>query len=277
MSAPTIAPVTTGGPHRRTSAPAQAVLLTARQARQGVRIPVFMVMNLLQPMIWLLLFGQLFRSVIEIPGFAGGADVSYLEYLTPGVVMMTAMGGAAWAGTTFVQDMERGVMDRFLASPTSRGALLSATMAWYALLGCAQALVVVGVAWLGGARFPGGWAGVVVLLLAVALLSCLFAALSGAVALLTRQQEALIGVSQLLTIPLMFLSSAVMDPALAPGWIAAVARYNPFDWAVVVARDALQGFVDPGAVWLHLGLLAAAVVVMGALASSAFRAYRRAL
>src|SRR5690606_25236407 len=138
-----------------TGALTQTVLLTGRQARQGMRIPVFMVMNLLQPMIWLLLFGQLFRSVIEIPGFAGGADVTYLEYLTPGVVMMTAMGGAAWAGTTFVQDMDRGVMDRFLASPTSRGALLAAASAWYALLGCAQALVVVGVAWVGGARFPG--------------------------------------------------------------------------------------------------------------------------
>ena len=260
-----------------TGALTQTVLLTGRQARQGMRIPVFMVMNLLQPMIWLLLFGQLFRSVIEIPGFAGGADVTYLEYLTPGVVMMTAMGGAAWAGTTFVQDMDRGVMDRFLASPTSRGALLAAASAWYALLGCAQALVVVGVAWVGGARFPGGWPGIAVMLVAVALLSCLFAALSGAVALLTRQQEALIGVSQLLTIPLMFLSSAVMDPALAPDWIATAARFNPFDWAVVVAREALQGFADPGAVWLHLGLLAAAVAAMAGLATLAFRAYRRAI
>lgn len=277
MSAPTTtAPARSVRP-ARTGALAQAALLTGRQARQGMRIPVFMVMNLLQPMIWLLLFGQLFRSVIEIPGFAGGADVTYLEYLTPGVVMMTAMGGAAWAGTTFVQDMERGVMDRFLASPTSRGALLAATMAWYALLACAQALVVVGVAWLGGARFPGGWAGVAVMLVAVALLSCLFAALSGAVALLTRQQEALIGVSQLLTIPLMFLSSAVMDPSLAPDWIADVARFNPFDWAVVVARDALRGFVDPAAVWGHLAVLAAAVALMGVLATSAFRAYRRSL
>lgn len=277
MSAPTTsAPARTARP-ARTGALAQAALLTGRQARQGMRIPVFMVMNLLQPMIWLLLFGQLFRSVIEIPGFAGGADVTYLEYLTPGVVMMTAMGGAAWAGTTFVQDMERGVMDRFLASPTCRGALLAATMAWYALLACAQALVVVGVAWLGGARFPGGWAGVAVMLVAVALLSCLFAALSGAVALLTRQQEALIGVSQLLTIPLMFLSSAVMDPSLAPDWIAGVARFNPFDWAVVVARDALRGFADPAAVWGHLALLAAAVALMGALATSAFRAYRSSL
>src|SRR5690606_34370358 len=68
-------------------------LLTARALRQGARIPVFMVMNLVQPMIWLLLFGQLFRSVVEIPGFSTGG--TYLEFITPGVVMMTAMFGAA--------------------------------------------------------------------------------------------------------------------------------------------------------------------------------------
>jgi len=253
------------------SALTQTALLTARQARQGMRIPVFMVMNLVQPMIWLLLFGQLFRSVVRIPGFAGGTGASYLEFLTPGVVMMTAMGGAAWAGTTFIQDSDRGVMDRFLAAPTSRGALLSSTMAWYAALGAAQALVVVAVAWLCGARFPGGVAGVLVVLVATALLSCLFAAFSGAVALVTRQQEALIGLSQLLVLPLMFLSSAVMDPSLAPDWIAAAARFNPFDWAVVAARDALAGVTDPGLVWSRLGLLVVAVVAMASLALTAFR------
>src|SRR5699024_11367649 len=93
-------------------------LLTARALRGTGRVPVYMVMNLVQPMFWLLLFGSLFSSVIDIPGFAAGG--TYLEFITPGIVMMTAMFGAAWAGTTFVQDMERGVMDRFLTSPTSQ-------------------------------------------------------------------------------------------------------------------------------------------------------------
>jgi len=87
----------------------------------------------------------------------------------------------------------------------------------------------------------------------------------------TRQQEALIGVSQLLVLPLMFLSSAVMDPSLAPDWIASAARFNPFDWAVVAARDALAGVTDPGLVWSRLGLLVVAVVAMASLALTAFR------
>ncbi|MFC8799817.1 ABC transporter permease [Promicromonospora sp. NPDC057138] len=171
------------------SAVVHAGLLFGRAYRGTIRIPVFAVMNLVQPMIWLLLFGQLFRRVVEIPGFAAPGD-TYLEFIAPGVVMMTAMFGAAWAGTSFIQDMDRGVMDRLLASPASRAAMQVATMVWYAAVALVQGLVVLGVAWLCGARFDGGPLGILVLLLAAVLLTCLFAAMSNAFALLARSQEA---------------------------------------------------------------------------------------
>jgi len=250
-------------------------LLTARALRSVSRVPVFMVMNLVQPMLWLLLFGALFRSVVEIPGF--GSDSTYLEFITPGIVMMTAMFGAAWAGTTFVQDMERGVMDRFLASPTSRGALMVASMACQAVIALAQALVVLGVAWLCGARFDGGLGGVGLLLLGVVLLTAIFSALSNAFALLTGQQEALIGLSQMITLPLMFLSSAIMDPRLSPAWVAEVARYNPFDWAVRLGRAALDGSAPASEILGPAALLAAATVIMAWVATRAFRARQKSV
>lgn len=258
-----------------------ALLLTGRAARGTLRIPVFAVMNLVQPLIWLLLFGQLFRRVVEIPGFADGGlagttGASYLEFIAPGVVMMTAMFGAAWAGTGFVQDMERGVMDRLLASQASRPAMLVASMAWYAVVAVAQGLVVLGVAWVGGARFSGGVPGALATLAAVLLLTCFIAALSNLFALLARSQEALIGLSQLIILPLMFLSSAVMDTRLAADWVATAARLNPFDWAVVAARGALSVSPDWGEVLGRLGLLAAAVLVAATLATRAFRGYQRA-
>src|SRR5699024_5682978 len=103
-------------------------LLTGRHLRAFVRQPVFLGVNVLQPLLWLLLFGQLFKSVVDIPGFSGGDD--YLVFLTPGIVMMMAMFASAWAGTTFIEDMNIGVMDRLLTSPTNRGGLIVATM-WY--------------------------------------------------------------------------------------------------------------------------------------------------
>ncbi|KRE21778.1 ABC transporter permease [Agromyces sp. Soil535] len=247
--------------------------LTLRHLRAVVRVPAFVVMSLVQPLIWLLLFGQLFKSVVEIPGFEGGD--SYLEFLTPGIVMMMALFGSAWAGTSYIQDMDRGVMDRFLTSPTSRGAMMVSTLVYQAVLTLVQSLVVLGVAWLGGARFEGGVAGILILLLAAMLLTASFSALSNAAALLARNQNVLIGISQLITIPLMFLSSALMDTSLSADWVAKVAAFNPFEWAVVAGREALSASPDWASVWGHLGLLAAFTAVLAWVATRAFRVYQR--
>ena len=247
--------------------------LTLRQLRAVVRIPAFIVMNVVQPLIWLLLFGQLFTSVVDIPGFTGGD--SYLEFLTPGIVMMMALFGSAWAGTSYIQDMDRGVMDRFLTSPTSRGAMMVSTLVYQALLTLVQSLIVLGVAWLGGARFGGGLGGILILLLAAMLLTASFSALSNAAALLARNQNVLIGISQLITIPLMFLSSALMDTSLSADWVAEVARFNPFEWAVVAGREALGASPDWASVWGHLGLLAVFTAVLAWVATRAFRVYQR--
>jgi len=250
-------------------------ILTGRQFRAFMRIPVYLVMNLIQPIIWLLLFGQLFKSVVNIPGFSGGDN--YLVFLTPGIVMMMALFGSAWAGSSYIQDMDRGVMDRFLTSPTSRAGLMVATMLYQAILTIIQTVVVVAVAWLAGARFDGGAPGLLVMTLAAVMLTFVFAALSNAVALLAKQQTALIGISQVLAFPLMFLSSAIMDTKLSPQWVQNIARFNPFEWAVVAGRQALQSSPDWASIWGHLGLLATLTVVMTWLATGAFRAYQRSV
>ncbi|MGH1549746.1 ABC transporter permease [Leifsonia poae] len=273
MTAATLAP---SRPLRRTGPTflTHTLLLTGRQLRAAWRMPAFLVMNLVQPVIWLLLFGQLFKSVIEIPGF-GNAGQSYLEYLTPGVVMMLALFGSAWSGTVYIQDMDRGVMDRFLTSPTNRAAMIVSTLVYQSILAVAQSLVVVGIAFWAGARFEGGVVGILLLLLGVVLLTAVFCSLSNAVALLAREQTALIGISQLITLPLMFLSSAIMNTKLSPEWVQNVAAYNPFEWAVIVGRQALSATPDWSTLWFHAALLLALAVVMAAWATSAFRTYQR--
>ncbi len=250
---------------------AHSAYLTNRSVKAMLRQPIFVFVTLIQPMVWLLLFGQLFTSVTEIPGFAGSG--SYVEFLTPGVVAMTALFSAAWAGTVYIEDMNRGVMDRLLASPVSRGAMMNGTLAYQSLVCTVQTLIVFGVAFVMGGRFDG--VGIVVTVVAAILLTIIFAALSNAVALLVRQQEALIGISQFTALPLTFLSSAVMDLSLAPHWIRVTARYNPLDWAVVVSREALTGSTDWATVWPRLGALVVLAAAMGWLATRAFGAYQR--
>ncbi|MBN6033812.1 ABC transporter permease [Amycolatopsis sp. 195334CR] len=247
--------------------------LTAHALRRLSRQPAYLLFNLIQPMVWLLLFGELFRRVAELPGFGTG---DYLSYLTPGVVVMTAMMSAGWAGTSFIDDMDRGVMDRNLTSPVSRGALIAGSLAHQSVVTAIQSLIVFGVGLLAGARYDGGVLGVLVVLAVAVLLSIVFSALSDAIALLVRQQEALIGVSQFLALPLAFLSSVMMAPSLLPGWVGTVAEYNPVDWAAVAGREALTADPDWARVLGHGGLLLALAAVMSWLATRAFRAYQRA-
>jgi len=248
--------------------------LTNRMIMATLRQPAFVVIMLIQPMIWLLLFGQLFKRIVEIPGFATG---SYIDFLTPGVVVMTVLFTSGWAGMAFIDDMDRGVMDRMLSSPVSRGAMMLASVLNQAVTIVVQGVIVVVVGLLLGASFPGGILGVLVMLLASVLLAAAFASLSNGMALIVRTQESLIGFSTMLTLPLSFLSSAMMAREAAPGWIQTVSSYNPVDWTVVAAREALSADPDWAAVLLRLGGLFVVAVAMGWIATRAFRAYQRSL
>jgi ABC-2 type transport system permease protein len=248
--------------------------VAGRWLRGQLRQPAYIVLSLVQPVIWLLLFGQLFKGIVNLPGFE---DTSYIAFLTPGVVMMTALMSAGWSGTGFVLDMERGVMDRMLTSPVRRGALMAGQLVSQAVSIAIQAVIVFLVGLAAGARYDGGAVGFAVTIGAAVLIAVAFGSFSNAVALLTRQQNALIGISQFISLPLTFLSSVMMDPDLAPGWVATAARYNPVDWAVVASREALSASPDWGVVaWRGAFLLAFAVVVAG-LSTLAFRSYQRSV
>jgi ABC-2 type transport system permease protein len=246
--------------------------LTGRLLRSTGRQPAFVVIMLIQPMIWLLLFGQLFKRVVELPGFASG---SYIDFLTPGVVVMTVLFTSGWAGMGFIDDMERGVMDRMLSSPVSRMAMMISSVANQAVTIVVQGLIIVVVGLLLGASFSGGVVGVVVMLVASVLLAAAFASLSNGMALIVRTREALIGFSTMLTLPLSFLSSAMMARAVAPEWMQTVSSYNPVDWSVVASREALSANPDWSAIWPRLGGLLAVALVAVWLATRAFRSYQR--
>jgi len=250
-----------------------ARLLSGRSLRTLSRQPAYLLFTLVQPMVWLLLFGQLFRRVAELPGFEG----NYLDYLTPGVLVMTAMMTAGWSGMSIVQDMERGVMDRTLTSPIRRSALVTAGLAHQALVTVVQSLIMFATGLLAGARYPGGARGLLAVLACAVLVALVFAGLSNTVALLVHQQEALIAVAQFLVLPLAFLSSVMMAPALMPGWVARAARFNPVDWAAVASREALRADPDWGLVLDRAALLAALAILMAWLAARSYRVHQRSL
>jgi ABC-2 type transport system permease protein len=219
------------------------------------------------------LFSQLFESVSRLPGF--GTD--YITFLTPGIAVMTAAFSAGWSGMGEYEDLDRGVLDRFLVSPASRTSLVAGRLVQTALVTVIQVAVIVVLGLIMGAGYPGGPIGILTMTLAAILVAVPIGAFSNSIALLLRQEESIIGVNQFLLLPLTFLSSIFMAPALMPGWIRTVSRFNPLTWSVEAARSAVSASPDWGLIGSRLGLLLILGAVTMSLATRAFRAYQRSV
>jgi ABC-2 type transport system permease protein len=247
------------------------VHITGRHFRAFLRQPWWVAVALVQPVIWLLLYGALFKRIVDIPGFHGG---SYITFLAPGVVVMTALFSAGWGGMSTMNDVHSGVLDRFLVSPVRRSALIVGPLLSQVINVVVQTAIIVGLALLVGASFPGGAAGVLALTVVSVLLAFAFGALSHGLALAVRREETLIAAMQFLLLPLTFLSTAFMQASLIPGWIRHVSDVNPVNWAVVAGRAATQADPDWGLVASRAGLLLALALACAAFATRAFRSYQ---
>src|SRR5271155_3010328 len=140
----------------------QSWQVSLRGIRVLVRNPAFLGITLTQPIIWLLLFGALFKAVTQIPGFDGG---SYIDFLTPGIVVMLAVSSAGWTGMGLIEDINGGVMDRMLASPAWRGAPNAGLVAYAVLTIVLQSVLIVLLALVLGAHYTGGVGGVLLQIL----------------------------------------------------------------------------------------------------------------
>ncbi len=247
--------------------------MVLRQARNLQREPIWIALLLIQPMIWLVLYGQLFSRVSALRGSA----TSYIEFLTPGVVCMNAFFGGTWSGMATIQDLEQHVVDRFLASPASRVAIVLSQIVRQGIVAVIQALIILIVSLALGVRVHGGALGWLVVLLAAALLSMVFAGISNAIALLVRQEASMIATANFVSLPLMFLSSILLRQSVMPGWMQTASRYNPVNWGVLAARNAVLTGGHWSSTGVYLALLVAATAVTTGLATWAFRTYQRSL
>ncbi len=256
-----------------TVAVAHSGAIAVRHLRSFIRQPWWVAISLMQPVVYLLLFSQLFQTMGTLPQFHG----SYLDFLLPGVVAMSALSSGGWAGTASIDDVNRGVMGRMLVTPVRRVGIIVGPLTQGALVVVVQAVILVGLGLLLGAHFQGGTVGVGVMLVASILLGSAVGALSHGIALLARTQETLIAVSQGIILPMAFLSTTFMVSDLMPDWMATVAGFNPLTWAVDASRAALDGTGDVAFIAVRLSWLAIFLVVSAILALRAFGRYRRAI
>jgi ABC-2 type transport system permease protein len=257
-----------------TTIAAHTTWMTGRQLKAMLRQPAYLGILLIQPVIWLFLFGSLFRKVVELPGFA---SASYLDYLVPGVVIMSALSTSMWSGMGVLEEIDRGVMDRFLVLPLRRSAIINASVVMQALVTTIQSILIVALGWAGGAHYTGGVAGLLVLIAVSILVAVVFSALSNTVGMLARQRETIIGINTFLLLPLTFLSTAFMAKALMPHWMRIVASCNPVNWALEAGRAAMSASPGWSSVGVQGGGLALLAIAVTALSVLTFRAYQKAV
>jgi ABC-2 type transport system permease protein len=243
-----------------------------RQARNLMREPIWIVMMVLQPMIWLILYGQLFKNVTRLGGFGTG---SYITFLVPAIVIMNSFFGATWSGMSLIQDLEHKVVERFLATPASRVAIILSYIVRSSITAVLQSILILLIGLAFGVHI--GAAGWLVIMVSAILVNSVFSGFSQAIALLTRREATMIAVANSLTMPLLFLSTTLIALAQMPHWMRVGARYNPVNWAVDSAREASLPGTSWSSVGWHLLWLLLLSAVMTAWATRTFRAYQRSL
>ena len=248
--------------------------MTVRQARNLMREPIWIVLLLVQPMVWLVLYGQLFHNVTRLGGFG---TTSYITFLAPAIVVMNAFFGATCSGMSMIGDLDRKVVERFLATPASRLSIVLSQVVRSAITSAIQALIILLVSIALGVSIRTGVLGWLVILTVAMLVNSAFAGISQAIALLTRRESTMIAVANFISLPLLFLSTTFLARSQMPHWMRVGARFNPVNWGVNAARAVVLPATDWGAVGVYLALLLALTVATAGLATWAFRSYQSTL
>lgn len=226
----------------------ETLALTRRLFLQLVRRPSTLVAGILQPLIWLILFGALFANAPEglLPG-----GMSYGRFLGAGVIVFTAFSGALNAGLPVMFDREFGFLNRLLVAPLrSRSSIVLASVIYITVLSLLQSLAIMLTAAVLGYGWPGA-AGLLVVLVTLLLLVFAVTGLSLGLAFALPGHIELIAVIFVANLPLLFASTALAPISFMPTWLGWLAALNPLTFAIEPIRAAYRGPLDLSVVLLE--------------------------
>jgi ABC-2 type transport system permease protein len=238
-------------------------LLFQRQFSLVLRNPVWLIVGIIQPLYYLFLFGPLLKNALRMQSSADA-----YRFFVPGVLVQLAIFGTFFVGFALISELRAGVIERTRVTPVSRIAMLlgrSLRDVVTLLFQCALITVL---------SIPFGLSAelgnILLAFCLLGLIGLMLSALSYAVALKLRSEDALAPLLNTVGIPILLLSGILLPLNNAPPWLKDIARWNPFSWAVDGARDLFAG--DPGAphVWQSLVILSALTVLSVVWAARSF-------
>ena len=232
--------------------------LFVRAMKKLVRNPILVFFSLFQPIIFLVLFTQLFSRFGSVPGFPAAAHGNYLLFATPGILLQNAFSSALQSGTSIVTDIDTGFLQKMLVTPVSRSAILLGRLTSDAFRVLVQSIIILALAYALGATVVTGIPGILLMLLTIAFFGLAWSGISLALGLRTKSAESVFGIGAFLTFPLLFMSTALTPLSLMPAWIQNVSNANPisytvdavrvlmltgFDWTTILSAYAVIGFI----------------------------------
>ncbi|RDJ31514.1 MAG: ABC transporter [Crenarchaeota archaeon] len=233
-----------------------------RKSRSGVLI------RLIQPAIWIIVIGNTFagtQPLIEAVGFDG----EYIEFMAPGVIVLTAIFTSIFGGVNTLWDRRYGFMNKALTSPISRSSIALGKMLAISLIAALQASLIIGIALAIGVSFPNFF--VIVPIMAIVILFSLgFSGISVTVAATAKSQETFWGIINFLGMPLFMLSPALFPLELLPDWLATAAQLNPVTYTVLLVRELMTGVGEGVSAIMSIGIISAFVLLMVGIASYTF-------
>jgi ABC-2 type transport system permease protein len=206
----------------------QTLAVAQAEARKLLRDPTELISRAVQPVLWLIVFGQVFTRTHAIPT----GPLSYLEFMAPGVLAQGVLFTAIFFGIAVIWERDLGIVHKMLASPAPRAALVLGKAGAAGVRGLPQAVIIYLLAALLGVRLSFHPAGLLCVTALVLLGAAVFSTFSLIVACLVKTRERFMGIGQLLTMPLFFASNAIYPLELMPGWLRVVARVNPLSYFV---------------------------------------------
>lgn len=213
-------------------------LIFSRQLRLSLRNPAWVIIGLIQPILYLAFFGPLLARIASSGALGVPADNPY-GFFVPGLLIQLGLFGAAFVGFTIIADWRAGVIERFRVTPVSRMALLAGRVLRDVLTLAVQALVLVLAGLVFGLRVP--FVGVLIGLCFVAVVAVSLSALSYTVGLVLKSEDALAPLINMIVVPLMLLSGIMLPMTLGPHWLRLAAKATPFGYIISAMRDAFAG------------------------------------
>ncbi len=232
-------------------------IIFSRSMRLSLRQPLWVLIGLLQPILYLTLFGPLLQTVAATSGFAGDA----WQVFVPGLLVQLGIFGGLFVGFGIIAEWRSGVIERQLVTPASRAAIITGRTLRDVVVIVVQAIVLMGAAYLMGLRV--GLGAVLIGLVLIGMLGAAFSFISNAIGIATKSEDALAPMVNTLALPILLLSGILLPMTLAPRWLQIASDFNPFKHIVEALRAVFRGEVATPMVGIGL-VLAVILVVLGA-------------